>query len=81
MDLIGSWYSYKNKDVASNQQKTNIEQVFDGHKFEPSDISSPQCYSVLSTIAQVLRKNEFENFSTLIFDVSFIIDLRIRPEG
>ena len=41
--------------------------------------SSLQCYynydSVLSTIAQFFRKNEFENFSILIFNASFITDL------
>ena len=43
--------------------------------------SSLQCYSVRSTIVQVLRKNEFENFSILIFDALFITDLWIIPEG
>ena len=39
-------------------------------------ISSLQCYSVLSTIAQVLRK-----MSILIFDALFITDLLIIPES
>ena len=37
--------------------------------------SSLQWYSVLSTIAQVFEKNEYENFSILNFDASFITDL------
>ena len=36
MDLIGSWHSYENKAVASDEQKTMVEQALDGHKFEPS---------------------------------------------
>ena len=38
MDLIGSSHSFENKAFASNQQKTKVEQVFDGHKCEPSCI-------------------------------------------
>ena len=34
MELIGSCHSYENKAVASDQQKTKVEQVFDGHNFE-----------------------------------------------
>ena len=36
MELIGSLHSYENKAVAFDQQKTKVEQVFDGHKYEPS---------------------------------------------
>ena len=45
------------------------------------DILSLQCYCVLSTIAQVLRKNEFKTLSILIFDALFITDILIIPEG
>ena len=38
------------------------------------------CYSVLSTIAQVLRKMSLK-FSILIFDALIITDLWITPEG
>ena len=41
MELIGSWHSYENKAVASDQQKTKVEQVFDGHTFEPSGLCIP----------------------------------------
>ena len=46
MELIGSCHSYENKAVASDQQKTKVEQVFDGHKFEPSAI----CISFFKTV-------------------------------
>ena len=42
---------------------------------------SPQYFCVLSTIAQVMRKNEFETLGILIFDVSIVKDLRLIPEG
>ena len=35
MELIGICHSYENKAVATDQQKTKVEQVFDGHTFEP----------------------------------------------
>ena len=40
------------------------------------DISSLQCYSCTS-----FEKNEFENFSILIFYASLVADLSIIPEG
>ena len=43
--------------------------------------SSLQCYSALCTIALTFEKNEIEKFGILIFDVLFIRDLRIIPEG
>ena len=46
MDLICSWHSYENKAGASDQQKTKVEQVFGGHKFEPSDI----CIAVFKAV-------------------------------
>ena len=33
MELIGSCHSYENNAAALDQQKTKVEQVFDGHKF------------------------------------------------
>ena len=43
--------------------------------------SSLQCYTVLSTIAQVSRKMKLKTIGILIFDDLFIRDLRIVPEG
>ena len=45
------------------------------------DISSLQCYRVLCNIAKVLRKMKLKKNGIPIFDVLFIRDRIIIPEG
>ena len=74
MDLIGSSHSYENKAFASNHRKPKVEQVFDGHKCEPSCI----CIAVFKPVVLLkARKHDKSvgDYSPNILPCTFIVHI------
>ena len=67
---IGSWHSYERKAVAWDHRKTKVEQVYDGHIFEPSGICIAVFKAVVLLNARIHDKSVEDyspNFTMYIF--------------